>query len=317
MCRSQQIGAFLIAGITLTALSAASFAADFALVVGVNACPRYTNDDGIAFPTLGGAEVGADQIAHLLQHRFNFPEGNIRVLKGERADYETIKAEFVAVAKAARPADQFVFYFAGHGTQLPDDPRCLPPFDEADGWDEALCPSDALRRFKGHNLIVDDELAGWLAAVPARQITVVLDCCHAGTAVKGDPGDNIKARYLAPVAARSAARQVAKHPWGDLQSRGKGPGKTIIALYACGPEQPAIERRFPELQPQSQRGQFTQFLVDAIADGKFTVAEIAAFAKREIDKWAAESDSRRRAGEQSPAFEPLENANWPLFATKR
>jgi hypothetical protein len=70
-------------------------------------------------------------------------------------------------------ANKFLFLnFSGHGTQIRD-----VDGDEADGFDEALCPCD----FESAGVIVDDDLSQWLEILPPHQLFAVCDCCHSGT----------------------------------------------------------------------------------------------------------------------------------------
>jgi hypothetical protein len=70
-------------------------------------------------------------------------------------------------------ANKFLFFnFSGHGTQIRD-----VDGDEADGFDEALCPCD----FESAGVIVDDDLSQWLEILPSHQLFAVCDCCHSGT----------------------------------------------------------------------------------------------------------------------------------------
>ena len=132
-----------------------------------------------------GAETDAAEFAKVLKELVRFKSNNIRQLLGSQATYSGVKTAFENLSGQMRPGDSFVFYFAGHGTQIPD--RNRPWDEEDDELDEALCLFDATSA--GENLLVDDELALWLEALPAHQITVVMDCCHAGTATK-DVGDD-------------------------------------------------------------------------------------------------------------------------------
>lgn len=50
----------------------------------------------------------------------------------------------------AQPGDSLFFHFAGHGDQQKD-----LDGDEADGWDEAICPLDFDPKTK-RGLIIDD-----------------------------------------------------------------------------------------------------------------------------------------------------------------
>jgi len=70
-------------------------------------------------------------------------------------------------------ANKFLFLnFSGHGMQVHDEDG-----DEADGFDEAICPCD----FEHAGAIIDDELSRWLEMLPPHRLFAVCDCCHSGT----------------------------------------------------------------------------------------------------------------------------------------
>ena len=68
--------------------------------------------------------------------------------------------------------------------------------DEADGWDEAIVPYDAMLQYKagvydGRNHILDDELEGYVSSIRSKvgrqgYVYLVLDACHMGGASRGD-----------------------------------------------------------------------------------------------------------------------------------
>lgn len=80
------------------------------------------------------------------------------------------------LADGARPNDSLFFHFSGHGSQVPDQDG-----DEADGYDETICPCD----FTMEGMIVDDEMNRILVRpLPAGcRLTAFFDCCHSGTAL--------------------------------------------------------------------------------------------------------------------------------------
>merc|ERR1712039_100046 len=66
--------------------------------------------------------------------------------------------------------------FSGHGTQR----QCMDG-SEADGKDEALCPTD----YATGGFVMDNEIFD-LVCTPLEsgvKLTIILDCCHSGTAV--------------------------------------------------------------------------------------------------------------------------------------
>eukprot|EP01068_Selenidium_serpulae_P016049 Selendium_serpulae@DN6261_c4_g1_i13.p1 len=76
--------------------------------------------------------------------------------------------------KDAKAGDSLFFHFSGHGTRVPDEDG-----DEADGFDEALCPLD----YKSAGLLVDDQVNVELIAklVYGARLTIIVDCCHSGS----------------------------------------------------------------------------------------------------------------------------------------
>jgi uncharacterized caspase-like protein len=264
---------------------AAAAADRFALVVGVNECPDFRFPDGTRPLALRGAESDATAVAEILVRQFAFPRDHVRLLKGAEATHDKLQAAFKASIGAVGRQDVFVFYFSGHGTQVPD----RPPYDEPDGLDEALCPYDATA--DGGHLVLDDELGLWLDDMPARDVTVVLDCCHAGTGIK-DADDDLAARYLPiPRPAAANARQDVQ-PWRDLRPATKTLGRQVTAFYACHPEQQAYERRLPQQAKPARSGQFTHYFLaglsgghaDANGDGVITQQEAFDYAHRRLDE---------------------------------
>jgi hypothetical protein len=86
-----------------------------------------------------------------------------------------------------------LFYYCGHGTQIPD-----LNGDEADGWDEALHTADVKPRLmttEDHLKMVlsDDRIAEILAQFKTKNVTVIFDSCHSGTAVRAGEEDEIDA----------------------------------------------------------------------------------------------------------------------------
>ena len=232
-------------------------AADSALVVGVNDCPQFRLPGGTRPRPLRGAEFDADRMAAILNERFDFAKEHVTVLKGEAATLHGVCTAFKQLAKRLQPQDRFVFYYAGHGTQIDD----VKPFDEqTDHLDEALCLFDATE--KGTGLLVDDQLGLLLDELPAQRVTVLLDCCHSGTGIK-DGDEEFVPRALPIVTARRI-NQKSDEPWDDLQSSAKSIDRNLTVFYACQPEQQAYERRVRIEGRFVRAGQFTHYLVEEL-----------------------------------------------------
>ncbi|EDQ84855.1 uncharacterized protein MONBRDRAFT_29825 [Monosiga brevicollis MX1] len=82
-----------------------------------------------------------------------------------------IKAGLNELVRSSKAGDYLVFHFSGHGTQIPAEGDT----NEADGKDEAICPTDL-------NIIIDDDLREIVEQLPSgANLTVVTDCCHSGS----------------------------------------------------------------------------------------------------------------------------------------
>ena len=76
----------------------------------------------------------------------------------------------------AAAGDSLVFHFSGHGVQKLDSNG-----DEADGYDEALCPVDFEDPRGG--VILDDEINATIVRPLGRGVKLhaIVDTCHSGT----------------------------------------------------------------------------------------------------------------------------------------
>jgi len=73
--------------------------------------------------------------------------------------------------------DSLVFHFSGHGVQKLDRDG-----DEADGYDEALCPVD-FEDPRGGGVILDDEINAAVVRPLGKGVKLhaIVDTCHSGT----------------------------------------------------------------------------------------------------------------------------------------
>lgn len=229
----------------------------YAVVIGVNECPHFQLPGGAPARALRGAEQDAQAIAELLNRRFGVASERITLLTGANATHDRLRSVFAELAKTLRPEDSFVFYFSGHGTQIEE---IRPPLDEIDHRDEGLCLSDS--RSDGVNVLADDELAKWLESLPAQQLTIILDCCHAGTGIK-DTEDELLPRFLPTVSVKNDSIQPSAS-WSDLHAHSKSAVRHLCAFYACQPDQQAYERRFALDSGTVHAGQFTRYFLEGI-----------------------------------------------------
>lgn len=94
---------------------------------------------------------------------------NVKTLKTSQATAENILKELENAASILRKGDIFVFFYAGHGGQQPDESG-----DEPDGRDETLIVYD--------REIIDDELnKTWLKLKAGVRIVMISDSCNSGS----------------------------------------------------------------------------------------------------------------------------------------
>lgn len=150
-----------------------------ALLVGIGAYDAVVTDD--PWRPLAGPTYDLEDMAALLRDR-GF---RVKCLFDAEATRKNILGAFERLlVKPIRPRskDFAVFYFAGHGQQIPDDQHR----DESDGLDEALVPYDHLGMSDHRQHIRDDEIGALARRVPHEQLLIILDTCHSGTANRSE-----------------------------------------------------------------------------------------------------------------------------------
>lgn len=141
-----------------------------ALCIGINDYP------GTGMDLRGCVNDAQDWAAVLTARGFA-----VQMLLDKRATRAAMKAAFKRLVAAAKANDSLVITFSGHGTYQPDTDD-----DEADGYDEGLCPCDLRTR----GALVDDEIRALFQPL-ARDARLVLisDSCHSGTVTRAAPAD--------------------------------------------------------------------------------------------------------------------------------
>ena len=114
-----------------------------------------------------------------------FAPGDIKVLYNEHATYANVKAALATwVRDGVGPNDHVLIYFSGHGTRVPD-----PKPENANGAVDALVLHDvAATRVQGKatlkGVLIGHEFGAALAAIPSRNVLVLVDACHSGSATR-------------------------------------------------------------------------------------------------------------------------------------
>ena len=205
-----------------------------ALLVGINQYP----DPAMR---LGGCVNDVFLISKTLQQS-GYDAAEIRLLIDERATRAEIASRLEWLVEGARPGDERVFFYSGHGAQIPQ----YGPSTETDRMEETLVPVDfdwnddathfsdkQFREFYSHLPFGSEGKDG-------VSLSVVFDCCHAGGMTRGgarvrgiNPPNDIRHRMLRWDEAthdwagrdwREAAR--GPRPYTDAAQRGAARSRT-------------------------------------------------------------------------------------------
>lgn len=103
---------------------------------------------------------------------------DVTSLFDEEATIPNVLDTIAQVGRRCAPADYFVFYYSGHGSQLPDQDG-----DERDGKDEVYCLVDRSGNCSAQTFLRDDDFARAVSShVPhGTNILLISDCCHSGS----------------------------------------------------------------------------------------------------------------------------------------
>lgn len=159
-----------------------------ALLVGIQSYKHDTDDT--TRPRLKGAHNDVQLQYDLLTGRFGFNPRDIVTLRDEQATRNGIERAFQThLIDQAAPGDVVVFHFSGHGSRLYDasfDERFKDPQDR---FDESLVCYDSNLNLDGVTEDIPDDTLDLLLRLLGQKtdlVTVVLDCCFSGTALRGE-----------------------------------------------------------------------------------------------------------------------------------
>ncbi|CAE8596837.1 unnamed protein product [Polarella glacialis] len=103
---------------------------------------------------------------------------DVSVMYDNQCTKVNVERKMREVASRCKDNDYFVFYYSGHGSNVPD-----LNGDEEDGQDEALCFMGPNGELASKYFMTDDEFAAIVSdCVPeSTRIILMCDCCHSGT----------------------------------------------------------------------------------------------------------------------------------------
>jgi Caspase domain len=149
---------------------------NLALLVGVDRYPNLPEKN-----QLRSCANDARLMARVLRERFGFGEEGLRLLVDEDATREKILTALGDLLAQVRKGDSVVFYFSGHGSEVPD-----AEGDEPSGMDQTIVPHDSGRGKHPNRDVIDDEIYEWVLKVSAitTNLTIIADTCYSGTVTR-------------------------------------------------------------------------------------------------------------------------------------
>lgn len=139
-----------------------------ALLIGIDDYPN-------AADRLSGCVNDVFAMSATLQECGFEPE-QIRVCLNDRATAAAILSRFEWLVDAARPGDELVFFYSGHGARVPS----YGENNEPDHLTETLVPYDF--DWTPERGISDDQIYSLYAQLPYdTRLMMIFDCCHSGS----------------------------------------------------------------------------------------------------------------------------------------
>lgn len=275
----------------------------WALIVGIGDYQNFGEEIGGDLP---GAVNDARAFRDVAISRFGVPSSNVRMMlddEATRANLESAITEWLP--SVVGPRDLVWIFFAGHGSQVWDEDG-----DEEDGLEETICPTDVTRSSPEMD-VTDDEVGLWLGAIPAAEVVVFWDKCHAESSTRSvtpfalpraldrNPEEDLEQpRDLGLLrearASRGLGDRIASRPSEEWRGQ-RAP--TIVELAASQADQVAVDVAWPGEggAPAKFGGAFTTLFVRNLwqAPSDATLEEV--FAR-------TENDLRAQRFQQRPAL---------------
>jgi hypothetical protein len=257
----------------------------YALVVSIADYPRHEID-------LDGPHRDAELFIQLLVDRFGVAPANIVHLRDERATRRRITAAWLDHLGQAGEDGAALFYYSGHGIQIPQTAETSRANRESDGQDEALLLANG-------SVLIDDELGSLADGLRAGSTTLVLDCCYSGAASRARAGQPKRARLDRLDFPVEIPRTLLG--LGGSGKTGSAAPRPHRLLAAAGEDEVAwVIQPTPALGIAETRSLFTYYLVRALASAppEGTLAELGEVVRVQTRKAARETLGQN----QTPTF---------------
>ncbi len=230
--------------------------ADRALLIGIDQYPHVR-------PLVGSVNDVQSMRRFALDTLGYQPDQIQTLLDGEATREGILNAFDRWLIAGSQPGDRVLFYYSGHGYQMPDTNG-----DEADHLDETLVSVDTEPDGHGgfQHMISDDELGVRFAQLTGRRTTVIIDSCHSGTITRSllGPSSPQSRKTLDPGSAgptRDFSKALADHR--NEESLIKGDHQRVVWSAVSAAQVALVDE---EATPQG--GVFTRRFLAGLRDRK-------------------------------------------------
>lgn len=221
-----------------------------AVLVGIN---NYPDPDD----KLNGCINDITDMATFICKERKFKMTDVRLLSDGRATKVNIIERLNWMVKSAKPGDQLLFHYSGHGAQMTTRSKTGEP----DKLDEVICPYDF--DWTDKTALRDKEFARIFATVPKGVDFIwISDSCHSADLSRGikKPGA-FKARTMIPPADIAWRTRSIDNSPVKLQQLGKTTVKRNLALISgCRSNQESADAVFNK----RANGALTYYLLKAL-----------------------------------------------------
>ena len=269
---TRRLGLLVTVMFALAACAVQAEARTRALVVGASGYPNLAeklrlhgpkNDTREFANTLARLGIAAGDITVLADGVSGLSEG---IDVGGNATKAAILGRLDALADASQDGDLVVFYFSGHGTQLPD-----LNGDEQGGFDEVFLPYDVGKWGDNgiENAVIDDELNARITRIldKGADFFGVVDACHSATGFRAldDEDSDVRKREVDPteLGAPAMPPAPAKRFAFSAETAAKHKGRAAF-FYAAQEAEVALERKPKPGEADESFGVFTYNLLKRI-----------------------------------------------------
>ncbi len=259
-----------------------AFAAQHALVVGINEYPQEGNI------SLKGAVNDALLLEKALR-RIHVQLPKKRVLLNEQATYSNVIRAWHDMVAEANPGDTLIFTYAGHGGQKKD----APPLDEKDNSDETLI------LYQGE--IIDDELTDLFATASQYKILFVADSCHSGGLIRSAGKGFCRSRF-----ARRSTSNPRQHPRRRIDSNGDEKERLPHVTFITAVDVDSLTVCESEFEGEAH-GALSWFFAKALA-GDADGNQNKRLERYELDDYLPVKIRKASGGKQTPKILPRTNS---------